>query len=945
MQNIRGSRTKLEDVSLGLASFDGDFLCITESWLNADILNSEFNPTNLIIERRDRRYELTDTSRGGGVLVAYRPEFIVERLYDYETNLEQLEDLWLKIKLLDFNLYLCVTYISNSRLFDQYGVHFEKVRQNIMSIEENARILIVGDYNMSNIKWTLANGVLIPTVNGYSTVANEDLLNTMAMCGLQQYNSVTNSLGGVLDLVLSNFDSNYIKVSRSQQMLVDEDSLHPTLDISINTSITFLQEKTYKSYNFRKANYAGIDIELSEINWHEILDHLPTDEAVDKFYSVLDRVIAKYVPKYKTGNKFPCWYKSDLIKLIRQKERARNKYKRDGTSDSYNRYSSLRAQSKLKIRQCYDDFLLNLQLNIPNNVKLFWSYTKSKRQTNTYNSGFKYENVTSNEPDAVCQMFSNYFKSTYSDEIRNSVNGATTFNINVRPNIVRPTIITDESVLKLLKTVDVNKNGGPDGIPNIFLKHTSEQIFKPLSILFNKSLSEGVFPIRFKTANLTPIFKKGDKSEVTNYRPICLLNAFAKIFERLMHDKILELVVDRLDLNQHGFIKGRSTLTNLAVYLNFLAQALDIGSEVHSIYTDFTKAFDLVNFDILLLKLKNYGIDELLLAWIESYLKNRLLRVVFAGGKSDPFVPNSGVPQGSVLGPLLFTLFINDLGSRLPCRYLLFADDLKLFWIIKGKEDIALLQAALDVLVDWCRENKLILNSSKCNTICFSNKHFPTPCNYSIEGAVLNEVTVVRDLGIFVDTKLKFSHHIDVIVTDAYRMLGFIMRMTKNFSNIQCIKFLYNALVRSRLEYLTSIWTPYQLTYDSRVERVQKKYTRYINFRANRPYTYYDDRLNFFNLLSLNSRRKYYDMCLLYKIIFDGGLDGLSDQLTYRQVDYSSRYNPLFRPNVSRTNYGLYTDPVNRLQLTYNGCFNDIDILNLSYDNFKKRILSKLAEP
>lgn len=267
-------------------------------------------------------------------------------------------------------------------------------------------------------------------------------------------------------------------------------------------------------------------------------------------------------------------------------------------------------------------------------------------------------------------------------------------------------------------------------------------------------------------------------------------------------------------------MRGKSTCTNLIEYTTYIAEALDSGSEVHAIYTDFSKAFDSVDHLILINKLSKCGIQGTLLKWFISYLSRRKLIVNFGGSKSEPFYPSTGVPQGSVLGPILFAILINDLCDDLKCNILLFADDAKLFRIINSPKDSEDLQHDLNNIAKWCDKNKLKLNIAKCNFIVFSNRHEKTTVNYFINNTELTEVDTIGDLGVTFDNRLRFDMHIENIIKKANKMIGFVLRISSDFTNLECINLLYNTLVRSKLEYCTAVWTPFQQIHIINIEKI-----------------------------------------------------------------------------------------------------------------------------
>lgn len=239
-------------------------------------------------------------------------------------------------------------------------------------------------------------------------------------------------------------------------------------------------------------------------------------------------------------------------------------------------------------------------------------------------------------------------------------------------------------------------------------------------------------------------------------------------------------------------------------------------------YTDFSKAFDKVSHSILIAKLSGLGFHSAFLAWIKSYLSSRNCVVVVDNASSYPFVASSGVPQGSILGPLLFVIFINDISSCFNfSKYLLYADDLKIYSTITNASDSINLQADLNNVVAWCSKNRLKLNINKCFHISYSKSRSITPTSYLIDGEQLTTIGEVSDLGVIFDARFLFHSHLNYAIAKSYSMLAFIRRFSSDFTDPYTLKLLFTSLVRSKLEYAVFIWRPYYVCHINRIERIQ----------------------------------------------------------------------------------------------------------------------------
>ena len=324
-----------------------------------------------------------------------------------------------------------------------------------------------------------------------------------------------------------------------------------------------------------------------------------------------------------------------------------------------------------------------------------------------------------------------------------------------------------------------------------------------------------------------------------------------------------------LATEQHGFVDKRSTVTNLACFSQFVSEVIDKQGQVDVVYTDFQKAFDQIDYYILLNKLQSYGFTQSLLSLLESYLLNRVQFVRYCNFYSSSFSPTSGVPQGSNLGPLLFLIFINDIVDDISCGKLLFADDMKLYLEIRAPGDSLTLQKNLDIISNWCAQNGLTLNVSKCNVMTFSRKLLLH--DYSLNGEVINRVDSIKDLGVLFDQKFYFTDHISDTLGMAYKTYGFIYRNCKDFTDASVLLLLYASLIRSRLEYCALIWYPIYNIHKDHIESLQRKFLKFISYVVDGVYPPigldHSLLLARFNLTTLNTRRAISVIRFLYNLV------------------------------------------------------------------------------
>ena len=591
----------------------------------------------------------------------------------------------------------------------------------------------------------------------------------------------------------------------------------------------------------------------------------------------------------KNKNAAP-WIDSDVITASREKEKAYKKAKKSDTKEKWDRYKYLRNRIKNLVSAKYKNYLVDLSNSLSTNPKRFWNFFRTLNDTKGSIPDLKVGGQVISDINEKANSFNKFFHSVFNTRNITIPHGAYPMpdpdlcNIN----------LTEDEVLANLKNLNPSKAQGPDGIPMKILKDSAVHLAKPITKLFNKSLEDGTVPSDWKRANVSSVFKKGDRTDPSNYRPVSLLPMISKILERCIYDRIIPLIAPKLTAMQFGFLKGKSTVGQMLQVFSKITEILDNKDPTDMVYLDLSKAFDSVPHKALLHKLHLFGVGGQLLKWLESYLSNRLQRVVINGGTSDWLPVTSGVPQGSILGPLLFLIYINDLPDELSVdtRCAIFADDTKIYRAIKGPQDIAELQKDIQRIYQWGDRWGLTFNPSKCNVITIQPRirsKVETP-EYKMGMVVLEPVVKIRDLGICVDEDISWSPHIGEITKKAKSKLWLIIRNLGLHAPIEAKRATYLALVRSILEFSSPLWSPHKKEDLYLLEGVQRWATNYFTNNKRRPsddHIDYKERLMRCNLLPLSYRREMLDITFFLKSYHGKTGYTISDYLEFSDTDAS----------------------------------------------------------
>lgn len=802
-----------------------DILCFSEHWLNMVNLKITSFPNFYLANSYCRNL----LSRGGVcIFTKQNLDFIPG--YDSMNLTVEKHFEFTHVFLPKISTIIICLYRTPDGNFSIFLKHLELLLNAIY--DPSSTLIICGDFNVnflvdSNDKSNLIN--LINNFNMKTTVSSPTRITANSSTGLDQV------------FVHSRF-------TYSTEVLMTGFSDHCAQMLTINMDMDVnVPSNTKLTRSFNDSNINIMITLLKKVSWNDVL----TEESVNsKFKSFLNTFLHCFDIAFpltsKKDKQFPTtktWLTNGIIISCKRKRllHITSKFCNSPNFVSYfKRYKCILKKVIKKAKESrHDDFISRSK----NKTKAIWNVVKAETGRNQspqlINTQLYNNQVLTEDPLINANIFNKYFTGI-ADKLLTSTNTNATNNIQVKDNVLTSMFLSEihqSEVFNIIHKLKNNFSAGIDNIPNIIIKKCASSIVEPLTHIFNTSFNEGNVPDLLKIAKIVPLHKKGNKNLVENYRPISLLTGFSKILEKLMFNRILSFIDSNniLSNSQHGFRKNRSTDTATFDFHNYILEAIENKDMVAGLILDLSKAFDLINHELLLAKLDNYGIRGLTNNWFRSYLSNRKQAVelkyhsshTISNHLSDFEIIKHGVPQGSILGPLLFLIYINDIASCINSQKLvLFADDTSVLFKNKNAVDLqADIDLNLKVLSNWFDCNRLIINTDKT---VIMNFHTVQNINHFTAVMKLNNslITSVKDtkfLGIWVQDSLKWSTHI-LNLTISLNRSSYAIRILSSSTSLNIVKIAYFAYFHSILKYGIIFWgnSPESIT----IFRIQKRTIR-----------------------------------------------------------------------------------------------------------------------
>lgn len=787
-------------------------------------------------------------SRGGG-LVTYVSTNLTGELLIPTVEPVNFESLIVKIIFHD-NKHIIITNIYKPPSASSDSIN------TINSLRKNSEMVVLGDFN--------CNWLHRSSSSDRNMIAGANFTQL-----IKEPTRIGRCSSSLLDWILV---TNPDRISTSG-ILSDSFSDHSIVFCVWKIKIPKLPPKYIKVRQCKNINTEQFINDLANINWTRFYLIPSVENAWDFFYSEVNNVINQHAP-FKTirvkGRHLP-WISPDLICLFKKRDRAWEKCKQSRDPTDREVYRQLRNHCKTQTRNARSNYYKDAFSQNWNNPKQFWKHLDhllNKSNNDSINSVIVNDNVIS-DPLMIAQAFNAHFSqissSLYSDYLvssssSNQTDGSFSFS-RIQPS-------------EVFQAISELKNGsvGPDGLEAKFLKLGSSILIHPLSDLYSMSLDMSSIPIVWKTARVTPIFKGGDNTDLCNYRPISIICTVTKIFEKIIYQQLYKYLNQSNILSpyQSGFRSGYSTTTALLKFTNDVFSSCDKNQCTGVIFLDLSKAFDLVDHYLLLDKLKSIGFNRNALLWFNAYLHNRRQFVQFKDAQSDECIMEKGVPQGSILGPLLFSIFVNDLPQVCNnCQVHLYADDTVVYFsssnsfLLQNK-----LQTDLKSVQNWLKSNLLKLNMKKSLCMLFGTHHSLKSAELNLyfdNGTSVTKETSVKYLGIWLDPELNFKPHIDYIIKRTYSCLMPLYRSSNCFT-FRVRKKIITQLILPIIDYADIV---YQNTYNVYLKPLDVLFNNLCRFILKCPYrTHHCQLYNQLNWLLPDKRRQYHWFQFIFRCIY-----------------------------------------------------------------------------
>ena len=744
-----------------------------------------------------------------------------------------------------------------------------------------SNFVLLGDFN---IDYFCTQSPLFSRLNSVTSSFNLTQLVTepTRVCG----NSCT-----LIDLIFVSTPAQ-VKSCHTTPPLANSDHFGLQLNISSKSSRKRIKISQRVVWRYSHADSESIADILDTTDWDELLDD-DVDSSWSRWKKCFLHTMSQCIPRVtiKSERRVP-WVTHAIKQAMRKRKTLFNKAKSTGDPQDLAIYKQQRNHVLNMLRESRQAFFSNLDAA---NAKVFWKTVKMLGTKSTTFPTISNGSTQADTSEGKAYLLNNFFYSCYNRSCPSLTPNSPESNLqtNLDPsNFPEYLKCSPEYVANMLAMLDTSKSSGPDDISSMMLKSTAYSIAPSLAKLFNTSLAKGALPTEWKLARVVPVPKSDDlKNSVSGYRPISILPTVSKILEHHVSKIIVDHICEAYPISdrQWGFMLHRSSTSALISVIYDWLTALDNGQEVCVVFFDIQKAFDSVPHLPLLQKLEQIGINPYILRWVQSYLTERRQFVVVEGSCSPTLQVVSGVPQGSVLGPLLFVIYLNDVADCISggSKINLFADDIALYRIITNPDDYLTLQADVNAIKSTLTTKYLTLNPKKCCCLFISRKRvhsIPPPC-LTLGHSPLAHVSSYKYLGLTITSDLMWSIHIANICSKTRRLIGLLYRRFYKYSSPNTLLKLYVSFIRPHLEYASAAWDPFLKKDIDLIEDVQKFALKVCLKSWN---SSYNDLLKQSNLLSLQARRHDTKLCHLYKIVNNVTFFPNAPTQT-RQLTYSSR--------------------------------------------------------
>ena len=744
----------------------------------------------------------------GGVCLYYKDSIPLKRRSDLELMDETIVA---EINLNRKKIIYLLSYRSPNQSPFELENYMKKLESFLLkaSLENPSTIILTGDFN--------ARSPFLWDQESHQNSAGKSLADFCSLNGLEQVIDEATHLPrpGVetcIDLIITN--QPYLVVDKGVIPSPNPVCKHQIVHGKLNFNVPCPPPYKRKIWNFKRANVVSIQRDICNTQWELLFSNTTTDEMVKCFNNKLLEITERHVPnKIITVDDSDAPFVTPVLKnLIRKNHKIYRDWIKNGKDPATkNRVVSFRKKTKEAIENAKSSYIEDLSKKIcdpSSGHKVFWSAYKrlsnKKKVTNIpplfengkYVSNFKEKStVLNNYFAAQCRPF----------EIESELPILTP----LTNNMLNSVFISEEAIVDIINKLNKNKAHGYDGISIPMLKICPLEIARPLCLIFKKCIESGTFPLTWKFANVQPVHKKNSRQDKTNYRPISLLPICSKIFEKIVFDSMYSFLINNnlISENQSGFRPGDSTINQLLAITTEIYNSFEKRDETRAVFLDMSKAFDKVWHEGLISKMRQNGINGNLLKMLESYLSNRKQRVVLNGVDSPWEEIQSGVPQGSVLGPLMFLIYINDLTDNISANIKLFADDSSLFIKVR---DIHLAQETLtndlDKITCWAKKWRMKFNpeiSKQAIEVIFTSRYSKGKGDHPL--LTFNDIPVARQdstkhIGMILDEKLSFNQHIIEKIEKAKKGLS-LMKFLSTFINRKTLDLTFKMHVRPHLEY------------------------------------------------------------------------------------------------------------------------------------------------